>query len=351
MNARISKIVKIFACVAIALAMILGCLQGVISQTVYQIQLYPIADAYVLSTAPDINYGASSTIRLYYGSAGNYYILKFNLTGVITQQMPNLRFYLKLNALNRYGAGSYYLRVHPYPNNWYEGNITWNNKPGTISYTTTIKYIQLPAGSTLPEGGWYVLDITNYIIANCLNNVCSLAVVYAYNLNSDNNLETHSYIDFATKEYSDQNKWPHLLIEYSALTTITQTITVTSTETATQTDYATVTTTTTTTQTLTDYVVQTQTTTTTITDTIYTTQTEYATTTLTQTVTQTETVTDIIYTKTTTTQTLTIWDNATVTTTQILSSVPNEQNYYNIVAAAVAIVIVLGIVSALLKKH
>jgi len=355
----------------------LGLIAPIFSQTTYQIQLYPIADAYVTSQYPNTNYGADSTVRLYKGSLDNYYLIKFNLTGVITQQMPNLRFYLKLYILSRSSTTPYYLRIHPYSNNWSEENVTWSIKPEAISYTSMITYI---SASSAPAGSYATIDITNYVISNCLNRVCSFAVVHSQYPSNDDILGTALYYDIATREHSDSSKWPHLLIQYQALTTVTQNITVTSTETVTNTETMTVTDTVThtvtetvtevaetvtitTTRTITDYVTETETMTVTQTDIIYMTQTAY----ITQTATVTNTITDLITETATQTVTLTetVWaEPVTVTRTITVTPTVTEtvtanatetgelftgEQFNQIVIAIMAIGLIVSILGVLLK--
>ncbi|MEM0488768.1 MAG: DNRLRE domain-containing protein [Candidatus Bathyarchaeia archaeon] len=376
-----AKAVRALGLIAVIACMMLGLIAPIFSQTTYQIQLYPIEDAYITSQYPSVNYGASSMVTVYRGSLSNYYLIKFNLSGVITQQMPNLRFYLKLYLTSRSGS-SYTVRVHPYSNAWHENNVTWSTRPENISAATRIASVGIT--SAVQPNSWLTFDITNYVVANCLNSICSFAIVYAQSIYSDDSLSTSDYVSFSTKEYSSSDKWPHLLIEYRALTTVTQNITVTSTETVTRTQTVTVTetytavelTTTTlftvigtatetVTRTTTEYYTETVESTATITDIIY--ALAYATTTSTITTTLTNTIIDTQTLTQTITQTDTVWAEPvtvtrTVTVTPLVTETITEtanaeaggeslsgEQLNQIVVAIMAIGLIVSILGVLLK--
>jgi hypothetical protein len=227
------------------------------AQTTYQIKLYPIADAYVNSQATDTNYGADPTVTLY---QGDRFYIKFNFTATgITQNLPSLRYYLKLYMFGKNGGVSVY--VYATTNEWSEDTITWNNKPAENS-TTAIGSYTLP---TPPA--WVAIDLTDFITSNCMTKTCSFILTTSYITSS---YTTGYYAKYYTKEYSDENYWPHFLIQYQALTTVTQNFTITETETITQTFTETVTETVTTTETVYD----TQTITTVVTQPITVTETQ-----------------------------------------------------------------------------
>jgi hypothetical protein len=270
---------------AVNLLVTLLALAGIIAyianaQTIYQITLYPLADARVTSSAANTNYGADQTSRIY---QGDRFYIKFNFTATgITQQMPNLRYYVRfyVPAMSAY---TFTIYIYATKNDWDESTITWNNKPSENS-TTAI------ASASPSLNTWNQLDITNWVAANCMTKTCSFIIT----VNSiTSGYSTTYFMDVRTKDYSDQNYWPHVLIQYSALSTVTQTFTVTSTETVTQTQTATETVTTT--QTFTVY----------STSTITTVTTSY--TTVTETTTEVVPATTVTYTSTIATETQTAW--------------------------------------------
>ena len=280
---------------AVNLLVTLLALAGIITyiasaQTIYQITLYPIADAKVTSTNPDTNYGAFVATTVYYSD--RLYI-KFNFTATgITQQMPNLRYYVRF-YVEAMGSYNFYAYIYATKNDWNESTITWNNKPSENS-TTAI------ASVYISNVGWYQMDVTNFVAANCMTKTCSF-IITAGSITSSYN--ANYYMTVRTKDYSDQNYWPHVLIQYSALSTVTQTFTVTSTQTVTQTQTQTATETVTTTQTFTVY----------STSTITTVTTSY--TTVTETTTEVVPATTVTYTSTVATETQTAWTETTQTET------------------------------------
>ncbi|MEM0488656.1 MAG: DNRLRE domain-containing protein [Candidatus Bathyarchaeia archaeon] len=354
--------------------MTFGLIAPIFSQTTYAIHIQPIADAYVTSLYPNVNYGASSTVRLYRGAGANFIVMKFNLTGVFTSQMPNLRFYLWF-YVPAASAGSYCFRIHPYPVNWDEGTITWNNKPATISYTTKLAWYCSPSANV-----WYYSDVTNYVIGNCLNGVCSFAIALDSADSDSSSINSNYYIDVVLRESSSNR--PFLRMEYSALTTVTQTFTVTRTETVTNTQIVTetytaveLTTTTlftvigtateTVTQTVTEYYTETIESTATVTDIIYAlayaTTTSTITTTLTntiidtQTLTQTITQTDTVWAEpVTVTRTITVTPTVTETITETANATETGElftgeQFNQIVIAIMAIGLIVSILGVLLK--
>ena len=311
--------------------------------TTYQLKLYPINDATTSNSYPDENYGDAAYLNLWVGYTRLYIKFNFTATG-ITSPLPDLKYYLRLFRISggteKSGASIY---VYATTNDWDESTLTWNNQPASNS-TTPIASVSQPS-----VDHWIVLNITSYVINNCMNKVCSFIVTYEPITSSNQDY----YIKVASKEYSVEEIRPHVLIEYSPETTTT-TETVTITETITE--YVTETTTITTTQT--DYVTETQTTTTTVTDTIYTTETAYTT----QTVTTTQTITDVITETATTTitQTETIWANETVTVTTTITPTATETvegnatlveqsvDYQALADMLMPIVLIVGVIGTLL---
>ena len=265
------------------------------AQTTYTITLYPIADANIDSRYPDTNYGAETESTLYRGY--NRFYIKFNFTATgITTNLPNLRYYLRFYIVTASIYVGDYPAVYATSNSWSESTITWNTAPAANSTTYIVK-----ATSTPPANSWVQLDITNFVIANCMTKTCSFIITFNDITASGS---TGYYMKIRTKDYSDQNYWPHILIQYQALTTVTQTFTVTTTETVKQTNTQTVTETVTTTQTFTIYDTRTITTVTTMPITI------------TETTTETMPVATVTITNTIAGSTVTAYTETTVTMTE-----------------------------------
>ena len=264
------------------------------AQTTYTITLYPIADANTDSRYPNTNYGADAESTLYRGY--NRFYIKFNFTATgITTNLPNLRYYLRLYIVTAIYYTGDYPAVYATSNNWSESTITWNTAPAANSTTYIVK------ATSTPTNSWVQLDITDFVTANCMTKTCSFIIT----LNDITGTgSTAAYMRIRTKDYSDQNYWPHILIQYQALTTVTQTFTVTTTETVTQTNTQTVTETVTTTQTFTIYDTRTITTVTTMPITI------------TETTTETMPVATVTITNTIAGSTVTAYTETTVTMTE-----------------------------------
>jgi hypothetical protein len=245
-----------------ALLFLSGIIGYIAAQTTYEIKLYPIADAEVTPAYPNTNYGADQVSTI---SDGDRFYIKFNFTATgITTQLPSLRYYLKLYVLEKSDSANVF--IYATKNNWDEGNITWNNKP---SENSTTQIVKVPLSST----GWITLDVTNFIITNCMTKTCSFIITHgSITLSYD----AYFYMKIPTKDYNNPEYWPHMLIQYQALTTVTQNFTITSTETVTQT--------------FTETEIQTQAVTETWTTTVYDIETITATQTVPVTVTETQTV-------------------------------------------------------------
>jgi len=118
----------------------------VINPTIVTIE--PIADSYVNSTDPDMNYGEN--IRLYVGTKGISYLMF---------RLPDLPLNVsigeaKLELYASSGSASGYVDVHHCSDDsWTENGITWNNKP---SYDPERTYRVSPRFWTGWENPWYV---------------------------------------------------------------------------------------------------------------------------------------------------------------------------------------------------
>jgi hypothetical protein len=104
------------------------------------VYLYAIADAYVNSTAPDVNYGSSTSLILHTDSYECYSYIMFNLSSIPSNAVilsAELR--VSLAHVSGYGCdiGAYYCS----DNSWDESEITWSNKPDFASEPTdTVKF-------------------------------------------------------------------------------------------------------------------------------------------------------------------------------------------------------------------
>ena len=120
----------------------------VINPTVVTIE--PIADSYVNSTDPDMNYGENT--RLHVGSEEITYLM-FGLPDLpLNVSIGEAR--LELYATG--GSTSGYIDVHHCPDDsWTESGITWNNRP---SYDPERTDRIDPSSWTGWENPWYVTE-------------------------------------------------------------------------------------------------------------------------------------------------------------------------------------------------
>jgi len=107
-----------------------------------KVTLFPIADAYVSSSNPDINYGNKSSLHVSSNSEFEYSYIMFDLSSIPTNAnilSAGLSAYLYSTFGSIYGfpadkIGAYYCS----DNSWNELGITWNNKPSfSLSPTST----------------------------------------------------------------------------------------------------------------------------------------------------------------------------------------------------------------------
>ena len=318
------------------------------SQDTYSVTYTPVDDAYVSESDPDANFGSSEDLILERSSDNTWTraYLKFDLSSLSFSEIVSVTLRLYFEGFKTL-VESTYVRVHLVGNDsWEEESITWNSQPVYSSDRVEVNLYGCQINTFIE------INITSLVKQNLTNGdkIISLALTF-YNPNLD------SYVIFSSKEGSYP---PELVIEYVPPTTITET----TTETQTVTEYVTETITVTTT--MTDYITETQTTTVTQTDTIYTTETAYTTETstvtqtitdvitetATTTITQTETAwvnqTVTITTTITPTTTVTVYGNETVTMTEYGNSTAPEINYQALADALMPIVLIVGVISTLL---
>ena len=110
--------------------------------------LAAVADARVLQSNPDTNYGSLG--RLDVDSPGEESYIRFNVTGV-TGAVQNAT--LRLFVANASSNGP---SIYATDNSWTETGITWNNRPGPI--TAALANLGSVATDT-----WAEYDLTGHI--------------------------------------------------------------------------------------------------------------------------------------------------------------------------------------------
>lgn len=134
------------------------------------IVLNPTNDAYVQSSNPTTNYGASSRLRVTNSTIEtSISYLKFNVTGLSGAiQSAKLRLYVTNagNAGDVYSASNNYLGT---PSAWNETGLIWNNAPaisgtalGSPPVVTAEQWVQVTVTPAITGNGIYSFALKNY---------------------------------------------------------------------------------------------------------------------------------------------------------------------------------------------
>jgi len=117
-----------------------GTSAGPMPVTIYK---YPIADAYVDEFSPNQNRGNDSYLLVTNKqSYRKISYLRFNYDGVPSYAMGIESATLRFICQNEPPCGTVIIRVEDLAEDWYEGNVTWNNRPigRGILYSPTYVY-------------------------------------------------------------------------------------------------------------------------------------------------------------------------------------------------------------------
>jgi len=108
------------------------------------------ADAYVIASSPDANYGTATTVRVDNTPVTRSY-LRFSVSGLngATIQSAKLRIYA--NSAN--GAG--YIVSVVADNNWTESTVTYNSAPAMGT--------KISSSQPFSSGTWVEADVTSYV--------------------------------------------------------------------------------------------------------------------------------------------------------------------------------------------
>ena len=171
------------------------------------VTINPVADAYVIQSAPNSNYGSSTSLRVDSSPVTRSY-LRFSVSGLngASVQSALLRFYA--NSANTAGISVLALAN----NTWVENKITYANSPAAGNIIISSK--------GFGTGAWVQLDISSYIKAEVTYNLVLVA------LNSTNT-------NLGSREAS--GKAPQLVLTLASRATSTPTKTITPTATLTKT--------------------------------------------------------------------------------------------------------------------
>ena len=112
----------------------------------------PVADAYVIQSTPDSNFGASTSLRVDSTPPTSSY-LRFVVSGLNGAAVQSAKLRIYANSANTIGYSVYAVS----DNNWAENTITYNNSPAMGNSIAN----SLPFGSA----AWTEVDLSSYIQA------------------------------------------------------------------------------------------------------------------------------------------------------------------------------------------
>ncbi len=172
------------------------------------IQIPVSFESYIDNQYPTTNYGSDTIMEVgtYTVSSTTYYkrsFLKFDLSSIPTGAVVNKAHIIVFhyNGL----AGSNPLRIKRVTDQWYEDTITANNQPAISTNSTDISstYTMYTDSAKLNVG-----FMTKWMHFGLLDN-------YGWDIEVLNETDTSTTgIEFYTREASDTNKRPYLLVEY-----------------------------------------------------------------------------------------------------------------------------------------
>lgn len=158
----------------------------------------PTDDSYVVQPSPDENHGDSNTLNTGLMVGGQILsLIKFDLSpysgATINDAELNLYVFLILPPMNGF-------TIARNEHNWDEGSVTYNNMPSINDYYGIVE--------PNPEE-WWEIDVTAWVqdVADGTHynygwRLTAFSIIY------------HKVFAYS-KEYSNSNFWPYLLIDYT----------------------------------------------------------------------------------------------------------------------------------------
>jgi len=183
------------------------------------VTLTPIDDAYVCSDAANLNFGSETVLKVGYksGAYDCHSYIKFDLSS-IPENAVIVSARLKL-VDNKDSPSNVNVDVHRVMGDWDESSIKWSNKPDYDS--TVISNAASGASGDVIE--WDVTDLVQAWVNGTYDNY-GLVLIGGY---------ADPVEEFRSKETSNSDDKPKLVIEYVEPNTVTTTVTQTITETQT----------------------------------------------------------------------------------------------------------------------
>lgn len=122
-----------------------------VANNLVQLSIIASNDTYIKDSSPNSTNGSSS--NLWIDNAPNTYevLLKFNITGVGTKQITDVKLALQTKNPSNEGGDAYLIT----DNNWSEQTVTWNNAPGVGQFIGSL--------GAVSSGTAAVLDLSSII--------------------------------------------------------------------------------------------------------------------------------------------------------------------------------------------
>lgn len=168
-----------------------------------------VEDAWVRDgTFANTNYGATNTLTIKKDGDGynREVYFKFNLENTSFDEIDNVSLKLSVSYANT-SIQSTSWQIIPVANTWTESTLTWTNRPSALGAV-------ISSANGLPAGNDVLFDITEYLKSEYKkgNRVISLHVS-STTKGSDGKTDAQFY----SKESSDVNKHPKLLVRFKTL--------------------------------------------------------------------------------------------------------------------------------------
>lgn len=163
----------------------------------------PIADTYIESGQPNLNYGYNKALAAKssnYSNLRRKTYIKFNFSGYTGSSASKaiLRIYGDFTD----SIAPYTIYLYRTANEaWSETQVTWNNNPDSPNDTYITSVVTDQASTDCPVGRWYEFDVTSIVNQNMSDKIISFRV-------ESNNLE--QYITFNSREAAQRK--PELII-------------------------------------------------------------------------------------------------------------------------------------------
>ncbi|MBO8159586.1 DNRLRE domain-containing protein [Thermosyntropha sp.] len=171
----------------------------------------PCQDAYIAQYYPNTNFGCIPYLytNLYKSSSDEYQsLIQFNLCSLDCNQIPpNSHITCAKLCLKIYRnevPNKTRLYAYRIKQAWDEFSVTWDHKPA-VDYSNPVGYVDVCSGYF----GWVEMEIDYSLVQSWYNGCCPN---YGLLLKCDE--PCNSLIGFYSREFSDPDYWPRLMIYY-----------------------------------------------------------------------------------------------------------------------------------------